>query len=236
MIRGVIRGVYHCTRQVMPWVTIQAAKLGLVIRYQPIFGEKSVVAERLCDDRWEVIASHLPRREFSFLDVGSQLGYFVFRATEAGAFAIGIERCRDYFDVANAIGVRQGIGQAAFINMEVNTKSVVTLPHTDVLCCLSVYHHWVREWGAIEADKILTELCNRTELLFFETGQSDEQGVSWSRDMSFMDADPEGWLKSHLESKGFQSVVTLGTYKTHLSDVPRFLMMASKKKKVAAAA
>jgi hypothetical protein len=118
----------------------------------------------------------------------------------------------------------------AFLNIGIDSITVKGLPNVDVLCCMSIFHHWVRESEFEEADKIFTELANRTNAIFFETGQSNEENVDWTKDLEFMNPDPVSWIEQYLKSKGFGAVKQLGEFATHLSSAPRMLFYASKGK------
>ena len=215
------------------YVLILMGKLGVVLLYQPLWRSPAVrrqqhVGERGCQDRWECIEQNLPSNHFSFLDIGSQVGYFTLSAAHKGAFAIGIERDKVYRKLAQAQAALHNLPLANFYNMELNSDSVVLLPEVDVTICLSVYHHWVREWSQEEADKIFSRLCSHTGMMFFETGQCNEKNVDWAADMSFMGADPKAWGIQYLEDKGFDRVAVIGEFPTHLSDVERYLVFATK--------
>ena len=229
VIRAPLRLAYNLVSSLSDRAVLAAARHGMVVPYQPIYGDSDPNAQRSCVDRWNAISSYLPEGPFFFLDIGSQLGYFTFQACERGAAALGIERERTYYDVANAVRHLRGIGQASFLQMEIDSTSVRSLPLADVVCCLSVFHHWVRESGFEEADRIFTALCDRADTIFFETGQPDEGNVDWSDAMSFMSPDVEHWISGYLQEKGFQRVITLGEFSTHLSDKPRFLFCARKR-------
>ena len=195
--------------------------------YQPIYGGKSREFRRKSEDRWNKMKEHLPKTPFSFMDIGCNIGYFTFSAQNEGAVAIGVEMHPGRYELAQAIKVINKVERVSFFNFEIDKNTVMGLPSVNVICCLSVYHHWVRQLGFEEADEIFTSLCNKTDSIFFETGQPDEK-VQWKGMLDFMGSDVKGWIEEYLKSKGFESMVMLGEFSTHRSDVPRHLFFASK--------
>ena len=228
LLRSGAKTVYKYITEIPNRFTITAGRMGMIELYQPIYGEKETGAQRLCADRWEKMKQHLPKDNFSFMDIGSQIGYFTFQAAKEGGVSFGVERNKRYCEVAHAIKSIRNMDHVAFLNIGIDSFTVKGLPNVDVLCCMSIYHHWVRESGFEEADKIFTELTNRTQSIFFDTGQSNEQNVDWAKSLEFMNPNPIAWIETYLKSKGFTTVKQLGEFSTHLSDVPRMLFFASK--------
>ncbi len=227
-LRTAAKSVYRLVTNLPHQFTLTAGRLGMIELYQPIFGESDSNSQRMCADRWQAMKPFLPQSQFSFMDIGSQIGYFTFQAADAGAVALGVERNKRYCEVAQAIKSIRQIDQAAFLNMGIDIFSVKGLPYVDVLCCMSIFHHWVREDGFEKADIIFTELCCRTRAIFFETGQSNETGTDWASTLKFMNPEPAKWAENYLREKGFKSVTRLGEFPTHLSGVPRTLFYAAK--------
>lgn len=229
VLRSGAKKVYNYITKLPNRFTLTAGRLGMIELYQPIYGEKDSSGQRMCADRWAVMKNHLPEGKFSFMDIGSQIGYFTFNAAEQGAVSFGVERNKRYCEVAEAIKSMRDIDHVAFLHMGIDSFTVKGLPNVDVLCCMSVFHHWVRESGFEEADRIFSELCSRSKAIFFDTGQSDEKKTDWADTLSFMEPEPIEWIEKYLTSKGFTSVQRLGEFPTHLSEVPRMLFFASKK-------
>ncbi len=195
--------------------------------YQPIYGSKSRKFKRNCEDRWDVMKAHLPKAPFSFMDIGSNIGYFTFHAQDMGAVAIGIEMHPGKYELAQAIKAVNEVERVSFLNFLIDTNTVVGLPSVNVVCFLSIYHHWIRHFGFEKADTIFTSLCNKTDSIFFETGQFNEK-VQWKDMLNFMKPDVKRWIENYLKSKGFKKILLLGEFPTHRSDVPRYLYFATK--------
>jgi hypothetical protein len=208
-----------------------AVRLGRIELYQPLWGRPASIggASRSCADRWEKMRRHLPSNPFSFLDIGSQLGYFSMAATKAGGLALGMERVKAYNRLARAIQTENKIETVGFFNLEVNPKTVAMLPHFDVVCCLSVFHHWVLDWGQEGAEEILRQLCLRARRqIYFESGQPDEVTQAFAKSLNFMTAGFDEWARAFLRKNGFTRIENLGQFPTHLSDVQRTLLVAFK--------
>ena len=212
-------------KKIIDHFTILLARIRRTPRYQTIYGTSSR-SRRDCTLRWEMMKKHLPRGGFSFLDIGSEIGYFTFKASELGGVSIGVEMSKRKFDLANTIRSINNMGKTTFLNMEVNEDTVTSLPNVNVLCCLSIYHYWVRMYGFEGADKIFTKLCEKTNAIFFETGQPD-QGPKLASLLSFMGPDIKKWITDYLISKGFKRVECIGRIpKTEKAS--RLLFFASK--------
>ncbi len=194
--------------------------------YQPVYGRVSKKSKRDCIERWDAMKKHLPSPPFSFLDTGCEIGYFTFMASESGAVAIGVERKKRLYDFAMMIRAIRKMDRTAFLNVGIDIDTVRSLPRVDMLCCLSIFHHWVSEWGFDTADRIFSTLCEKTTSIFFETGQPNES-VDWKKKFAFMEPDIEGWIANYLSKKGFSKVECLGEYSTNRGDT-RFLFFASK--------
>lgn len=211
-------------------ILIAAARLNIIDRYQPLLGYPDSPGDRPCLDRWKSIEPHLPQGPFSLLDVGSQVGFLTLTAAKRGGVCLGLERVWQYQSVAEAVRRRNKIANASFLNMEVNQNTVRGFPRVDVLLCLSVFHHWVIDWGFSGADQIFTQLCNQTTAIAFEVGQFDEVDQPFAKKMEFMGQDSKSWINTYIGAKGFNHIQYLGQFSTHLGPHPRHLFYAEKRK------
>jgi hypothetical protein len=203
--------------------------------YQPTYNVKNLrlfrsdLEKRSSDDRVDVIQDNMPGIPGSYLDVGSQLGYFVFKMSEKGFLSCGIEAnpvsCVYASNVANLNGVKN----ASFLNFPLDLSTVDSLPEYDVISILSVYHHMVYFFGKDDADIVLKKLigkCRRR--FFFETGEYEEKGFYWTDGLSFMGEDSSMGITKFLEEFGFSSITKIGEHATHLTDHKRSLFMCEK--------
>jgi hypothetical protein len=224
-----LKTIYLTCQRILDGLVLIGARLGFISRYQPLYGCPSIRADRPSHDRWQVIAPHLPTGRFSALDIGSQFGYFTLLAASSGGVCLGIERVWQYRAVADALARKSKLANAGFFHLELNADSVNGLPNADVVFCLSVFHHWVLDWEFSGADAIFSGLCHKTQRLVFETGQYDEVDQAFAKEMSFMGDDCHKWIADYLKSKGFDKIIHLGEFATHLGPHRRHLFLAEKK-------
>ncbi len=215
-------------RRRMIAVQIRAAfRLGLVQAYQPVpwLGIDVSDRDQSSWQRWEAIERELGNFNGSALDIGCNTGFFTFQLAQRGSLCIGIETAGMSFWLCNRIREATGLDRAGFLRFKLDADSVALLPRVDVTIFLSVFHHMVRDYGFPQAERIVEQLLARTNrVMFFETGQSDEEGPSWTGHLPLMDPDPETWLIEFFRSKGVGKVVPLGAYGTHLTPTKRTLL------------
>lgn len=165
----------------------------------------------------------------SAIDLGCQIGYFTFRLAESGYLALGIENNLSVLRAARLIRQASGIEGASFREMCLNNENVKKLPCVDVTIFLSLWHHLCRSYGFENARELLAEVFAKTErILFFETGQSDETYMAWSKELPDMTPNPKEWIFSLLKECGASHVKHLGTFPTYLGPVRRHLFAAYK--------
>ena len=186
-------------------------------------------ADRTCDDRWSYMESYFQKGIHNYLDLGSNMGFFIYRAGQLGITSIGIDNSWSNVSLSKLLAskyMKQNIG---FLFGEINIQTIRSLPKFDIISILSVFHHLVFSFGFHEADKIMCEIVNKTNrYLFFETGQYNEKtNYDWSV-LSFMGNDCIGWIHAYLSKLGFQKITLLGEIPTHLSGVNRGFFVAEK--------
>jgi hypothetical protein len=120
----------------------------------------------------EVLAS-VGLREGVALDIGSHSGFFSLKMAEKGFLTYGVEsvRSRVYLSFIAAQRTR---GSFNPISLKINRDNVGWLPDSDVTLCLSVWHHWVRNYGLNDATEILSSLARKTRrFMFFDSGEGE---------------------------------------------------------------
>ena len=198
-LKSILKKIYQWVMDRPHRWNLFLVNIGVIEKYQPLWGISDAKSGRDCSDRWGKIKPNLPTRPFSFLDTGSQLGYFTFSAAEYGAVAMGLERVPAFFQVAQSIRHLKKVSSATFLNMELNPESVKALPSVDVICCMSVFHHWVLDWGEEGAVQLFSDLCSKTQAIIFETGQQNEVTEAFSKHMGFMGEDHRVWIENTLK-------------------------------------
>ena len=202
--------------------------------YQPTYMKKSFFLVknknlRESELRSQKIIASLNFNSGSYLDIGSQLGYFVFKMAESGFFSTGIEASKYPHNYANSLKIVNDNDNVCFINMSIDIQNVKNLPSYDVISILNVFHHLIYFYNFKDADIIMKELVSKTnKTLFFETGEFEEKGEYWSDCLSFMGEDSKKWVFNYLKSLGFSSVSKIAEFPTHLNDHRRTLYCCSK--------
>ena len=220
--KTLINFIYHCYY----WVI---ANLPLFNFYQPVFGkEKKADVTRECDDRWKVIGPILAEKKGSLLDIGCNIGYFSFKAAENGCFSYGIEADSFHITCCNAIKTATGSKNCLFTKGMVDPDYTANMPAYNNVINLSVFHHWVKVFGVDQAQKMMRDIANKCNTLVFETGQSNEVGSQWPQYLGFMGDDPKAWIENFLKEIGFRDVKVIGTFATGLTEVDRYLFLATK--------
>ncbi len=166
--------------QPLPWLGLQRAKRGTST-----------------EDRWLEIEK-IARTENvqTAMDIGCNVGYFCHRLSEIGVAAIGLEKSKRYYRLAMRTADTLGSNRPAFLNSTISPASRLPLPKVDMVILLSVWHHWVREFGIEAATGLLKRvwaLCDR--VMVFETGESE---VQESYNLPDMLPDPRSWLSHYL--------------------------------------
>ena len=197
--------------------------------YQPVFGnEKHASVTRGCDDRWAVIGPILKEKGGSLLDIGCNIGYFSFKAAENGCYSHGIEADSFHITCCNAIKHGTKSKNVLFLKGMVDPDFAEKMPAYDNIINLSVFHHWVKAFGAEQAQEMMKNMAQKCKALVFETGQSNEVGSQWPEHLAFMGEDPKAWIENFLREIGFSNVEVIGTFPTGLTDVDRYLFLATK--------
>ena len=197
--------------------------------YQPIFGRTGVKATtRVCDDRWDLMGPVIAQKKGVFLDIGCNIGYFSFKAAEIGCYSYGVEANDFNLTCCNAIKTKMKVNNCSFIKGLVDDKFVEQMPAFDTILNLSVFHHWVKAYGADKAQNMMRQLAQKCSTLIFETGQSDEVNTKWADQLTFMGDKPKEWIENFLFDIGFKEVNVIGSFPTGLTQVNRYLFVATK--------
>lgn len=181
--------------------------------YQPIDAPELKHKWRLvrrCTDRFTKMENFLraqgllPPNLRSYIDIGSNYGWFVSQMGQLGFESFGLERDPIAASVGFAVyGVRpEQIFVSDCVQFLRETDSVF-----DVTSCLSVLHHFVRRRAGVCAEEFIHLIDRITgRILFLDMGQSHEQW--FQKTLPEWDADfIEDWLKKHTS---FRQIYRLG--------------------------
>lgn len=228
-LSDLINAVLHRTSQISLALRLAVqTRFRLTHNYQPDPFSHAGNDSRACAARFAAAAAELADLERpSVLDVGCNQGYFTFRFAEKGGICLGFDNDRAELMVARARAAVHRVHNVAFFEMLLDTKSIKGLPESDVVICLSIFHHWVRHYGQKGAEDLMRDLAGRAgKAMVFDTGQPEETATRWARQLDFMKPDGPAWIEGFLKDLGFAQVRRLGQFPTSLSPVPRELFVA----------
>jgi hypothetical protein len=116
----------------------------------------------------------------SALDVGANVGWFAFALAELGIPTIAVERGTRFVRIGLYARKRSPVADdVSFLVMDVTPRNADLVPAADVVILLSIWHHFVREYGFAGATTVLESLWEKTgKVLFFETGEA-EMPADW---------------------------------------------------------
>ncbi len=211
-------------------------KSSKVAFYQPTYNPNNFKlygadksARKETDIRVETMSNHFDfSRIGSYLDIGSALGYFVFKLAEAKKIiAHGIEMDKILCAYSNAIVVLNGLENVSFTNCKLTIETVKKLPRFDLISFLNVFHHIVHFDGFNAADKMMKVLSGKCDYFVFETGQYNEKGYYWTEDLKFMGNDPDLWVKEYIVSLGYK-ILYDESFKSALGNSTRTFICCSR--------
>ena len=112
--------------------------------YQPTYNPKNLyyfrgsLYERLSNERIDVIKANIDLSKVStYLDIGSQLGYFVYKINETNnsIFSTGIEMNKVSYVYSLLIGILNNSTNTSFVNTELTSETVKNIHCFDVISC-----------------------------------------------------------------------------------------------------
>ncbi len=182
--------------QPLPWLGLKAAKRG--------HGTQT---------RWEAIEQTLDSAVLnSALDIGCNAGYFCFSLALKGIPTLGVDMDDRQLRIARYAARKIKLSRVGFCHMIINRETVQLLPQTDLVLLLSVWHHWVHQFGLRVASEMLSDVWEKTnQVMFFETGEGE---MPSEFGLPVLTASPREWLEHYLRAMCFDSeVVWLGSFK-----------------------
>ena len=153
---GVISLVAHASEYLQ---RVKISTSGIEVSYQT--GTRVDFEERLT-----LLDEAVPEDANSLLDLGCAEGHFTAEFADCGLFSIGVERQAHV--VASARRSNADHANLGFLQYEVTPDTIDTLPQFDVVFLLTVYHHWVNEFGWGTAESMLRSLGSTCDTLVFE--------------------------------------------------------------------
>jgi len=198
--------------------------------YEPIqLGGRKFHEKRETDARWTAIAEIV--REYkvrNVLDIGCAEGWFLRRAAEDfGCFAIGVEAGNRRVLLGEIARLHDGVERIAVIQADLKPADIRNLPICDLVLCLSVVHHVMREGGVAAAEEFIRALATRThKALLFEMGTSEEVELSWTKVLPEMPEGQEAFIRSLLHGSGLTNIRVVAITPGLKQDASRLLFAA----------
>lgn len=167
--------------------------------YQPVQSLPRAGASRSTgsESRWSAMLPVIRAEGVrSALDIGACEGYFAIELAQAGIPTIALESAPgNYRTILFAIK-RGGTRNVGVLAMEITPENVGTLPSSDCVLLLSVWHHLVRSFGIEHATAMLRTIWERTRnVMFFDTGETE---MTPDYRLPSMSPDPRSWLTGFL--------------------------------------
>lgn len=207
-----------------------------VYLYQDVYNPKSFPlflprhSERNCKTRWTLIESALDKHHIkpgSFLDIGSQVGYYVFQFAQKGFVSQGLEMNQRTVAYARVLANLNQTEHVSFNCGTITPEFAKKLPNYTVISMLSVFHHLLHFQGEKAALDILRQLAQKSSsAFFFESGEPTEEGYYWSKAIQKLTKEKyDHWVRSFFAKLGFKTIIALGTSPNHLNDTHRTLYL-----------
>jgi hypothetical protein len=166
--------------------------------YQPVSSLPRHAARAVgSESRWAAMFPMIRSQEVaSAVDIGACEGYFSIELGADGIPTIAIESNPGNIRTALLAVRRSGTRNVGVLAMEVTPENVGTLPTSDCVLCLSIWHHFVRKHGLDEATAMLEAIWQQTrKVMFFDTGETE---MTADYGLPAMTPDPRSWLSDYL--------------------------------------
>jgi hypothetical protein len=166
--------------------------------YQPVSSLPKQAARGVgSESRWSAMSPLIRSQEVaSAVDIGACEGYFSLELGANGIPTIAIESNPGNVRTALLAVRRSGTRNVGVLAMEVTPDNVGTLPTSDCVLCLSIWHHFVRTHGLDAATAMLVAIWQQTrKVMFFDTGETE---MTPNYRLPAMTPDPRSWLSDYL--------------------------------------
>lgn len=148
--------------------------------YQPIDGLDLDVHRKECEDRLKLLQK-LEYKDKAYVDLGCANGYFPLHLD--WGLQLGIDHSKD--DIILALKTRDMMGisdeTTRFTNIKLTPYNISTyIQHVDVVTCLSLIHHWAKEFGIDGAKIMLRYVFGAKEIILEQGSISYQAFVKWT--------------------------------------------------------
>jgi hypothetical protein len=164
--------VMHGISESVLWWAKFSSATRIIPLYQPLTDvglDRKGSNERM-HERLDAIRHHLPPGPLTGMDIGCNIGFYVFEFVKDGHKMIAVEADWNYFSILFAARRRlRRESDIIPISFYFTPDTISALPIADFTIFMSVFHHWCREFGTGPAtDMLLTILRRSRKALFFE--------------------------------------------------------------------
>lgn len=125
----------------------------------------------------------------TYIDFGSNLGYYVFWAAQNNVSSIGIDYNLEYISVCNAIKTRHSVDHATFVNTNLqNSLSCITTK--DFMTVFNVIHHlYNRTEKYMDMERLVEDFAQLAKDVLFEVPtENDPKGHKWTMDSGYTES------------------------------------------------
>lgn len=184
--------------------------------YQPLpwIGLKNSRRTQGTIDRWKEMEPFIETNS-SVLDIGCDVGYFVFKCAQKGCLAWGVDNNMFAIITADYAKNKTGLANAHFFLDEIGENNITKLPEFDYIIYLSVFHHWCRYFGFEKSKAMLGDLFKKTKKgLFFEMGQEE---MDPKFNVPKIEGDFKQWMENFLKETSGRKVKCLGDFEVFVN-------------------
>ena len=117
--------------------------------------------KRSSEDNWQMIKAEIAGAS-NVVDVACDAGYYALKVAETGASVFAFDILEDSINRARQKATSQKLDNAMFSVFALTPDNIGKMPRYDFGLCLSVFHHFVRQYGETAAKQMLVDLFDRT--------------------------------------------------------------------------
>lgn len=123
----------------------------------------------------------------TYVDFGSNLGYYVFNAAQKGIASLGIDYNLEYTSVCNAIKIRHNMSNANFVNNNLQNYVESNNTKNDFMTVFNVIHHlYNRTEKYQDMKKLIGDFSSlAVDVLFEVPTENDPKGHKWTLDTNY---------------------------------------------------
>jgi SAM-dependent methyltransferase len=163
------------TRKILGFDNYQPVNMFMNKSYFSIFQNKSFRQQgsvtRLDEIKRNITTDKNPE---TLIDFGANSGFFSLGLAEKIQHVYAVDSSRHSIDILNTICRIKNISNISTIQKKITPVAIHEFPVVDYSLVLSIWHHWVKDFGMDKASGILHQIFQNTnKKLFFDTGASE---------------------------------------------------------------